>query len=734
VAISRRDFVTLSAVAAASSALPQQVDAQSVARPAIPGHSKPWHQKIRRAGQINITEHDPAVMDVEAWADYWAGLKVDVVFASITGIIAYYPTQVPFHRKSKFLDGRDFTGELVTAAKKRNLRVIARFSPDLNWGDALKVHPEWFQRDKQGNPKQAEEEPLLYQTCMFSTYMTEHMPALMREVNSRYKVDGFFTNAWPAIGRLPECYCQVCKDLPAYDTPAYWDKFTEKVVSSWKLWDGIAKEKSPDNLFFANMGGSIKAGPNLIALRGLAEWFNCDNQGRGGEEEAIWGCTLQGRVCNAIVEGHTATNVTASYCTGKPRWRNLHKSTEEAQMWMAETVASGMVPWYHFIGAEEGLGADKRWHQPGYDYFNWLAKHDDHLTNKRTIADIAVVMGQRNMRFYQHKELGDPMLSTNGLYQALLEGRFLFDFLHEEDLATGDKLQKYKTILLPNIAILSDAQCDAVRRFVARGGSIMASFETSLYDEKNQRRNDFGLADVFGVHAAGDRRTRVGNAYMGRIERKHPILEGFGDTDWLPGAQWLQPTAPVKDPVLTVIPPFVNYPPELAYPYIEKTDMPNLVTQENNAGGRTVYYAGDIERTAWQSGNTDLARLLQNAIRWASKGKAPATVTGSGSGRNDRMGNRGRIRIAPAELHKSGGLQRLHPRLLPDRGAEGKHVDPERQTCIAGRAATGRARGPLRAGKRIGAVHHPECHRPRDRGSVYKLKISARSTRRSGAV
>jgi len=222
------------------------------------------------------------------------------------------------------------------------------------------------------------------------------------------------------------------------------------------------------------------------------------------------------------------------------------------------------------------------------------------------------------------------MLSTNGLYQALLEGRFLFDFLHEEDLATGDKLQKYKTILLPNIAILSDAQCDAVRRFVARGGSIMASFETSLYDEKNQRRNDFGLADVFGVHAAGDRRTRVGNAYMGRIERKHPILEGFGDTDWLPGAQWLQPTAPVKDPVLTVIPPFVNYPPELAYPYIEKTDMPNLVTQENNAGGRTVYYAGDIERTAWQSGNTDLARLLQNAIRWASKGKAPATVTGSG--------------------------------------------------------------------------------------------------------
>ena len=594
-----------------------------------PAGEVPWHQRIRRAGQVNITEHDPAVLNVEEWANYWASLKVDVVFASVTGIIAFYPTEVPFHRKSKFLNGRDFTGELVAAAKKRNIRVIARFSPDLNWGDALQAHPEWFQRDKDGKPRQSEEEPLLYHTCIFSTYMTEHVPALMREVNRRYPIDGLFTNAWPELGTLPDCHCEACKDLPPRDTPAYWQKYTERVVFIWKMWEGIAKEKGPENLFFANMGGAIKSGPNLIALRELAQWFNCDNQGRGGEEEPIWGCTLQGRVCTAITEGRTSTNVTASYCTGKPRWRNLHKSTSEAQMWMNETVASGMVPWYHFIGGEEGLGADRRWHQPGYDYFNWLAKHDQHLRNKGTIANIAVVMGQRNQRFYQHKDLGDPMMNIHGLYLALLEGRFLFDFLHEEDLLSEAKLKKYKTLLLPNIALLSDAECAAIKRFVQGGGSIMASFETSLYDENNQRRKDFGLADVLGVHAAGERLTRVGNAYMGRIERKHPILDGFGDTDWLPGAQWLQPTAAVRDPLLTVIPGFVNYPPELAYPYVERTDMPNLVATEMGSS-RVVYYAGDIERTSWQSGNTDLSRILQNAIRWVSKNSPPVTVTGNG--------------------------------------------------------------------------------------------------------
>ena len=70
-------------------------------------------------------------------------------------------------------------------------------------------------------------------------------------------------------------------------------------------------------------------------------------------------------------------------------------------------------------------------------------------------------MGQRTQRFYKPDGLGDAMTNIHGLYQALLEGRFLFDFLHEEDLPT-DKMKKYKTLILPNIALLSDAECAAL--------------------------------------------------------------------------------------------------------------------------------------------------------------------------------------------------------------------------------------------------------------------------------
>jgi hypothetical protein len=80
---------------------------------------------------------------------------------------------------------------------------------------------------------------------------------------------------------------------------------------------------------------------------------------------------------------------------------------------------------------------------------------------------------------------------------------------------------------------------------------------------------------------------------------------------------------------MTVIPPFVNYPPELAYPPVEKTDMPDLVAQEMGQS-RLVYFAGDIERTTWRSGNTDLSKLLRNAVQWISKGESPVTIEGKG--------------------------------------------------------------------------------------------------------
>ena len=77
------------------------------------------------------------------------------------------------------------------------------------------------------------------------------------------------------------------------------------------------------------------------------------------------------------------------------------------------------------------------------------------------------------------------------------------------------------------------------------------------------------------------------------------------------------------------MPGFVAYPPELSYPLQDHTSEPAIVVRQSGKS-RLVYFPGDIERTMWRSGHTDLARLLQNAIRWVAGAAQPVALSGEG--------------------------------------------------------------------------------------------------------
>jgi hypothetical protein len=238
------------------------------------------------------------------------------------------------------------------------------------------------------------------------------------------------------------------------------------------------------------------------------------------------------------------------------------------------------------------------------------------------------VMGQRTHLFHKTQPNASMQQHLNGIYYALLEGRFLFDFVHD-DRMDAERLSKYSALILPNVALLSDAQCAQLKAFVDRGGSLLATFETSLYDEYNRPRANFGLADVFGIEKAGDVVGTNGNAYYARIELEHEILRDFKNTGWLPGAEYRVPLAQVESPVLTVVPGFTAYPPELAYPPTLNTNVPAVVLREKGQS-RLAYIAGDVERSLWISGDVDLSRLLRNTINWITRDEQPVTIEGPG--------------------------------------------------------------------------------------------------------
>jgi hypothetical protein len=229
--------------------------------------------------------------------------------------------------------------------------------------------------------------------------------------------------------------------------------------------------------------------------------------------------------------------------------------------------------------------------------------------------------------FYKAPGGTDNTEFMEGMYQALLDGRFLFDFVHEDNL-NAETLGKYSTLILPNVACLSDSQCAALRAWSANG-SLLATFETAMYSELGRARPDSGLADVFGTERAGARVAPNGNSAYARIERDHPILDGFTGTKLLPLAEYYIPLKAVANPVLTVLPPYPAFPPEMVYPRVSHTEQPAIVLSENGTS-RRAYIPGDTDRAYWRSQDGDLSRLLGNVIRWLVNGSAAVTVRGEG--------------------------------------------------------------------------------------------------------
>jgi hypothetical protein len=205
-----------------------------------------------------------------------------------------------------------------------------------------------------------------------------------------------------------------------------------------------------------------------------------------------------------------------------------------------------------------------------------------------------------------------------------------------EAVLTPDRLDQFKLLILADAAALSDAQCRAIREYVDRGGSLVATFSSSLYDETGRRRDDFGLATLFGVSFGGRIDGPMQNSYLSldpdpASGKRHPILAGLDDTPRIINGAFrldVRPTAEFPSP-LTLIPTYPDLPMEDVYPRVAHTTTRELYLREMGRS-RVVYIPWDIDRTFWEVMCVDHLRLLRNAIEWAANETPPVAVEGPG--------------------------------------------------------------------------------------------------------
>lgn len=598
-----------------------------------------------RWAQLTLVEDDPVHFDVGFWLDYFKRTRSDAACLSAGGCVAFYPTEVPFHHRSTFLGNKDPFGDLVAGCRKMGMAVIARTDPHGTYDDAAAAHPDWIMVGADGKPRRHWASPEMWVTCAYGPYNFEFMTEVHKEIVSKYKVDGLFMNRWEGSG---DCYCVHCtqnfKQATGFDLPrtadthdparqAYMKWRREQLVAVLDTWNGAIRKINPEATAIPNNGSGATNPLDDIETSRRSPMLVADRQARHGVS-APWQVGKVAKEYRATMGDKPVIGLIGVGPEETYRWKDSVNSNAEIRIWMLDAVANGMRLWFSKFS---GTLHDERWLQGVEDVFVWSAKNDAYLSGRRPMATIGVVYSQQTGWYYGNGKIEARVEDYQlGWYQALVESRIPFEMVHDRLLDRANlERAGITTLILPNIAALSDAQCEQLRSFVKRGGNLVATYETSLYDELGKRRKNFALADVFGVDWAGKSEGPMQNSYI-QLEHealpKSVIFKGLEDAPRvINGTQRLEvtPRASFKETPLTLIPSYPDLPMEKVYPRVGKTDISCLYLSEQ--GGRVAYFPFDLDRTFWEVLSVDHLKLLRNSVVWATGGAAqPVAVEGPG--------------------------------------------------------------------------------------------------------
>jgi hypothetical protein len=597
-----------------------------------------WFDRSMRWAQLVLVENDPGNFDPDFWLDYFKRVHADAACLSAGGIVAYYPTSIPLHHRSAWLGEGDPFGYLVKGCRKMGMSVIARTDPHAAWENVNQQHPDWIQILPNGDKRRHWSNPELWVTCALGPYNFDFMNDVHREIMVLYEIDGIFSNRWAGHGI---CYCAHCQknfrnfsglDLPETNDrldPIYqkWNAWRiVRLKELWLLWDHTIRDVKSTSRFIPN------GFPDKIVTGVQSDIFFTDHQARSGMIPP-WSNGKRAKELRATMGMKPLGGIFSVGVEEQYRWKDSVQNEAEIRIWVAEGTANNMRPWFVKFS---GVLYDKRWLPIVESIYHWHHKHEKYLRNTRSLAKVGLVYSEQTDRNYGGKSWQNHHgWHELGMYHALIEARIPFDMVNDR-LLDLQAIKTFKLLILPNIAALSDKQCQQIQQYVDQGGSIIATFETSRYDENGVPRDNFGLADLFGVDYNGKVEGPMKNSYLklnpgSDSEGDGQILKGLENAYRIINGVWRLAVNPIIDfpsPV-TLIPSYPDLPMEHVYPRKPNTDIRELYLREIG-NSRIAYFPWDIDRTFWNILNVDHGKLLRNVIGWALHDIPPVEVKGEG--------------------------------------------------------------------------------------------------------
>ena len=440
-----------------------------------------------------------------------------------TGIMLYcnshvgltlYPSKLgPVHRA---IGDGDFVADVLVRARRKKLSVVAYYSAVYN-NEAFLQHPDWRIIPEQG---QSPYEESRYGTCCPNSPYRQFAVAQTEEFCGRYEFDGVFFDMlfWPYA-----CYCTHCKSrfleeegqaIPAiidWNSPVWmaFQRARERWMSELAALLTAAVRRTRPSMTVTHQLSPVLHGWRTAMPYSLTE--HCDYA--SGD---FYGPPIQQSVVCKIFE---AISVRKPFEFMTSRCLNLwdHVTMKEAsEMEMQAFLAPAHAAAFMFIDAIDPAGTlNPHVYERIGGIFPKLEPYEAFLGGDLA-ADVAIyVSSESRFDFRENGTLigasskrADNMTSESGMphmaavfgaARSLQEAHIPYAVVTEKNLS---RLSDYRVVVLPNVLVMSDAEVEAFRAYVAAGGAVYASGYSSLVSNSGMLRKDFGLADVFGVSAS----------------------------------------------------------------------------------------------------------------------------------------------------------------------------------------------------------------------------------------
>ncbi len=420
---------------------------------------------------------------------------------SHTGLFNY-PTKVG--KQHAAWKGRNALQEMIDRCHERKISVVLYCSLIFDrWaGD---TYPEWRIRNWEG--KIYGQDGRQATICPNSPYR-DYVRRFVTEISDQFDFEGirFDMTFWPAV-----CYCEYCQKRFAEEVggtlPMTVDWQDEKWVAFQRCrerWLIEFARVPTETVLSRKPKVSIEHQSSTYPLN----WTFGVTEGLAGQNSFLqgdfYGDQLLGSFVRKLLERMTP-NRPFGYETSFSIDLHDHTAMKSEELLLAKASAAiADSAAFIFIDAINPIGTvNLRTHARMGKVFDRLMPYYPHIGGER-LFDVAIYYSLESKftmasggRHIGSTDSSDAHTeSAMQVASRLIQAHLPFEVITKASLS---QLQHCRILILPNVNMMDENECETIRGWVQAGGGLIATGGTSIVDKLGRKHSDFMLADVFGV-------------------------------------------------------------------------------------------------------------------------------------------------------------------------------------------------------------------------------------------